>query len=191
MYGIVGPSGSGKTTLLQCMGLLEKFSVGNLFIENVKINSLKEDDLANIRKDKIGFVFQMYYLIPSLSAIENVMLPLFLDKRITKEEREKRAFEMLKKVDLEQRIHHYPDELSGGEQQRVAIARALINNPSIILADEPTGNLDEKNELIILEILKKCAEEGKCVIIVSHSQKIFKYADKIIRMNKGKFECYE
>ncbi len=186
LYAIVGHSGSGKTTLLQCLGLLDKLTEGEILIENLNTSSMNENELAKIRREKIGFIFQMFYLIPNLTALENVMIPLFLNKSLSMKDIKNKAFNMLKKVGLEDRANHYPDELSGGEQQRVAIARALVNNPSIILADEPTGNLDEENEAIILNLLKKCSTEGKCVIVVSHSNTIYNFSDEILTMKKGK-----
>ncbi len=184
LYVIKGDSGSGKSTLLQCMSSLDSFSSGDVYINGVNICNLNEDELANIRKNEVGFVFQQYYLNPSLNALENVMLPLFLND-LSQEEIIGKSINVLKQLNLEERSLHYAKEMSGGEQQRVAIARALINNPKIILADEPTGNLDKKNEQLILEILKKISKD-KLVIIVSHNTEVLKYADVIIEMKKGK-----
>lgn len=185
MYGIIGPSGSGKTTLLQCIGLIDKLTSGDLIIDNSIINKCNDDEVTDIRKYKIGFVFQMFYLMSNLSALENVMLPLFLNNKLSMKEKRKKAKKVLEMVGLEERLDHYPSELSGGECQRVAIARALVNNPKILLVDEATANLDEHNALLILNILKDLAKKGKCVIAVSHSNDIYKFADTVLIMKKG------
>ena len=138
----------------------------------------------------IGFVFQNYLLDPNLKAFENVMLPMFINKDIKKENRKNLAIKLLEYVNLENRANHYPKELSGGELQRVAIARSLANNPKVIIADEPTGNLDEQNETIIFEILKKLSLSGRCVIVVSHNESILKYADEVLFMKNGKLGVY-
>ena len=182
-YVIVGNSGSGKSTLLHCMGTLDNFSSGILKINGINISQLSNNDLSDLRRDNIGFVFQSFYLNSSLTALQNVMLPLHM----TKQERLEKANKILEIVGLSHRKNHFPKELSGGEQQRVAIARALANNPNIILADEPTGNLDKKNEKIIYDIFKKLVLMGKCVIVVSHNENILKYADVILSMTDGSF----
>lgn len=184
-YAIMGHSGSGKSTLISIMGLIEEDFFGNYFIADRNIKKLNSYELANIRRDKIGFIFQDYYLDMHLKAYENVVLPMLINPLIKREEREKRAMELLKMVGLEDRANHFPREMSGGEQQRVCLARALANNPSIILADEPTGNLDEDNEEIIFQELKKLSQD-KCVIVVSHSNNVKKYADETLYMRKGK-----
>lgn len=187
VYGIKGESGSGKTTLLQLIGLLDNPTSGSIIIDNKIINSdSTNNNLSKIRGEKIGFIFQKFYLNNDLSILENVMLPMFVNNSLSKSEIRDKAFKLLKAIGLEERIDHFPSELSGGEQQRVAIARALSNNPNIILADEPTGNLDEKNEKMILSILKELSEKGCCVIIATHSNEIKKYADEIINLNLGK-----
>ncbi len=189
LYVIKGDSGSGKSTLLQCMSSLDSFTDGTVYINNINITNLNENELADIRKKEIGFVFQQYYLNPSLNALENVMLPLFLSD-LKQQDITDKSIKILKQLNLEKRANHYAKEMSGGEQQRVAIARALINDPKIILADEPTGNLDKKNEQLILEILKKISKD-KLVIIVSHNTEVLKYADVILEMKKGKlYELY-
>ncbi len=185
-YAIMGHSGSGKSTLIQCIGLLDIIDSGKIFIEGENITTLSAKEKNKIKNEKIGFVFQNYYLNNTMRAYENVMLPMFINKKFKSTDKKARAIELLKSVDLENRYNHFPKELSGGEQQRVAIARALANNPSIILADEPTGNLDEKNETGILNILKELAEEGKCVIVVSHNNTIYNYADEVIHIRYGK-----
>lgn len=188
IYNIIGHSGSGKTTLLNIIGTLLEFDSGKILIDGFDITSMNEKEKADIRNQKIGFVFQSYFLNDKLKAFENVMVPMYINVNIKKSNRKNLAIQLLKKVKLEDRINHYPKELSGGEQQRVAIARALANNPEIILADEPTGNLDKENEKIILDIFKKLKEEGKCIIISSHSDYIKKYADVILEINDGKVE---
>lgn len=180
MYCIIGKSGAGKSTLIQMLGLLLKPTSGEIIINKKKVNNLSNNEQANIRNKEIGFIFQSFYLNPLLKAYENVMLPYYLDKNKTIIEKKEKAVKLLENVDLKERITHYPKELSGGEMQRVAIARALANEPNIILADEPTGSLDPENEEIILNILKDLAKKGKCVIVVSHNDKVKKYADKIL-----------
>lgn len=178
-YCISGKSGAGKSTLIQILGLLKSPSSGSVFINNLDTSRLNDDEKSEIRNQEIGFVFQSFYLDNLLKAYENVMLPMYVndkDKTLMK----KRAMELLDLVGLSDRYNHFPKELSGGEQQRVAIARALANNPQIILADEPTGSLDSDNEQNILQILKKLASDGKCIIIVSHSKEVQKYADKVL-----------
>ncbi len=180
-YVIIGPSGSGKSTLTKIIGLLLKPTSGNVLIDNEYVNYAKKnsDERSLIRNKKIGFIFQSFYLNPYMKAIENVLLPCYLS---SEKEKEKRAYELLKRMNLEGREEHFPKELSGGESQRVAVARALINNPNIILADEPTGSLDSENEINILNILKDLSKEGKCVIIVTHSKVVEKYADVILKI---------
>lgn len=185
-YAIMGHSGSGKSTLISILGTLEKPTNGNCIIGEKDISNLDDNTLSKIRNKNIGFIFQNYALDPNLKSFENVMLPMYINENIKKEERKNKAIELLKYVNLESRIEHYPNELSGGEQQRVAIARALANDPDIILADEPTGNLDEKNEEIIFNILKKISASGRCVIVVCHNNNILKYADVVLEMQNGK-----
>ena len=188
-YGIKGHSGSGKSTLINIIGLIESKTSGKYLINNKDIDNLTEDEKADLRKSKIGFVFQDFFLNPRLTALENVIIPMLINDDIPKDKRNERAEKILTKLGLKDRVNHKPTELSGGEQQRVAIARALTNNPDIILADEPTGNLDKENEIIVFDILKKLVkEENKCVIVVTHNEIIDKYADTIYKIEKGKIE---
>lgn len=186
LYVIMGHSGSGKSTLVQILGLLDDLTSGELYINGQEVSNLSEDEKANLRMKEIGFIFQSFYLNPRLNALENVMLPMYINKMINPRERRKKAFKLLSEFGLENRINHYPKELSGGEQQRVAIARALANNPNYILADEPTGNLDIKNEEIVYKTLRDLANSGKAVVVVSHNDGIKKYADEVIYMDSGK-----
>ena len=185
-YGIMGHSGSGKTTLISILGLLESFDSGTYLINGEEVKDFDNNKISKIRRDYIGFVFQDFYLDEYLNVYENVMLPLITHKELSKEMKNEMVIEALTKVGIVDRKNHFPSQLSGGEKQRVAIARALINNPKIILADEPTGNLDEDNEKMIFQILKDLSKEGKCVIVVSHSNEIKSYADKIIKIANGK-----
>ena len=171
-YAIMGPSGSGKSTLFNILGLVDTPSSGAYKINGIDTTKLTDKSSSIIRMNNIGFVFQDFNLDPYLNALENVMMPLYLNKKIKKEDREKISKDILTKLNLENRLEHFPNELSGGEAQRVAIARALVNNPNIILADEPTGNLDEELETEIFKILKSLTKENKCVIVVSHSSKM-------------------
>ncbi len=187
LYAIMGHSGSGKSTLIQCMGLLDDINSGDIYIDNKNVNNMNLHEKNIIKNSKIGFVFQNYYLNNTMRAYENVMLPMIINEKFKTVDLKSRAKKLLKEMGLEDRINHYPKELSGGEQQRVAIARALANDPDIILADEPTGNLDEENEMYILQKFRKMADNGKCVIIVSHNISVKNYADVVINMKKGKF----
>lgn len=184
-YAIMGPSGSGKSTFLHLIGTLDTYDEGSVFINIIDVSSLDDLQLSKIRKEEIGFVFQSFYLNNNMKAYENVIMPIMLDKIPYKDKKEK-GITILNSLGLEKRVNHYPSELSKGECQRVAIARALINNPNIILADEPTGNLDSKNERNIFELLKKLSFEGKCVIVVSHNEEIKKYADVVLKIRDGK-----
>lgn len=185
-YAIMGSSGSGKSTLLNMIGLLDKPTSGNIIINNINIRNYNEKDVNMLRMKKIGFVFQDCFLSENLNVYENVILPLLINNDINMKEKHERVLQLLKMLNLNNRIEHYPKELSGGECQRVSIARALVNNPDIIIADEPTGNLDKLNEENIFNFLKQLARIGKCVIVVSHSELIKKYADKVLYMNNGK-----
>ncbi|OYT42784.1 MAG: hypothetical protein B6U78_00065 [Candidatus Aenigmarchaeota archaeon ex4484_224] len=183
---VLGPSGSGKSTLLHIMGTLDIPTKGDVFIDGINISKLSEKELAEIRREKIGFVFQFFYLFPTLTALENVMLPMTFLK-IPKSEKRKRALELLKLVGLEKRANHLPNQLSGGERQRVAIARALANNPKIVLADEPTGNLDSKSGKKILELLKKLNKERKVtIVLVTHNLEMAKFAKKKVFIKDGR-----
>ncbi len=185
-YAIMGHSGSGKSTLIKILGLMDKASSGKYQINGSNVNSLSDEEESRLRMENVGFIFQDYKLDANLRAIENVILPMLINKKIDKKERINLATNLLKSVGLENRINHFPKEMSGGEQQRVCIARALANNPDYILADEPTGNLDEENEIKVLNILKELSQKGKCVIVVSHSNEIVKYADQVLNLSQGK-----
>ncbi len=182
LYYINGKSGSGKSTLIQLLGLLLEIDEGTIFLNGKDVSKLSEDEKAEVRNKEIGFIFQSYYLNPYMKSYENVILPTYTDSKMNDKERYNLAEKLLKQVDLDDRINHYPKELSGGEQQRVAIARALVNDPKVILADEPTGSLDPENEDKILMILRDLANKGKCVIVVSHSKSLEKYADVKLRI---------
>lgn len=189
-YSIVGHSGSGKSTLISILGLIENPTSGDYELLEQNVAKMTDDELSALRMKKIGFIFQSFYLDNTLKAYENVILPMLINKDIKPEERYSKAKELLIKLGLENRIDHFPNELSGGEQQRVAIARALANDPEIILADEPTGNLDEENEKIVFDILKQLANDGKCVIVVSHSNKVKDYADVILELSQGEMRWW-
>jgi putative ABC transport system ATP-binding protein len=182
---IMGPSGSGKSTLMHLLGCLDLPSDGVVQLDGKDITKLDEDTLAQIRGKKVGFVFQTFNLIPTLTAQENVELPLFF-QGVPREKRRARAAELLRKVGLDGRLHHRPAQLSGGERQRVAIARALANDPEIILADEPTGNLDSESGKAILELLAQLHREGKTIILVKHNPEAAAYAQRIVRIRDGR-----
>lgn len=182
---VIGPSGSGKTTLLNMLGALDYPTSGEVIIDNVNITKLEEEGLHEIRRKKVGQIFQQFYLIPTLSALENVILPL-VPTKVEKEKAVKMAMELLELVNLKDRANHKPSELSGGQQQRVAIARALINNPKIILADEPTGNLDTKRGEEIINLLKKLNESGITIVLVTHNINLARKTKRIIALRDGK-----
>ncbi|WP_240934792.1 MULTISPECIES: ABC transporter ATP-binding protein [Fusobacterium] len=181
---IMGSSGSGKSTMMNILGCLDKEFEGEYILDDVNISNLTENEICKIRNSKIGFVFQSFNLLPKLTTEENVELPLVY-AGVEKEERKKRALEVLKKVGLEKRVHHKPNELSGGQRQRVAIARALINNPSVILADEPTGNLDSVSENEIMNLFEELNNQGKTIIIVSHEPEIANFCKRILVFKDG------
>jgi putative ABC transport system ATP-binding protein len=182
---LVGKSGCGKTTLLSLLSGLEKPTKGRVILNGKEMNGASEDVLALFRRENVGFIFQSFNLIPTLSAWENVALPLF-PLKMTSEERQRRATELLEKMELGHRIEHLPSALSGGEKQRVAIARALVNNPKIIFADEPTGNLDSSTGEAIMGILNKLhKEEGVAILMVTHEDELAKTANRLIRMKDG------
>lgn len=184
---LMGPSGSGKSTLMNLLGCLDSPTSGSYELNGNNVSEMKDRDLAAVRNKEIGFVFQTFNLLPRLSAIENVALPLVY-AGYTKTERINRAKEVLASVGLEDRMYHKPNELSGGQRQRVAIARALVNHPSIILADEPTGNLDTKTSLEIMEIFNHLQRQGNTIILVTHEPDIAEYAQRIIKMRDGEIE---
>jgi len=185
---IQGKSGSGKTTLLNILGLLDIPTNGEMFIDDKIINYRNEKIKNKIRNEKMGFVFQFHYLLNEFTALENVMMPAFINKNFNKKELKDRAMELLEMVGLGERVKHKPLELSGGEKQRVAIARAMVNNPEIILADEPTGNLDTETSLVINNLFKKINEEKKqSIIIVTHSLELANMAEYKYKIEKGEF----
>jgi putative ABC transport system ATP-binding protein len=181
---IMGPSGSGKSTLMNLLGCLDTPTNGTYILNGTDVSKMEDDYLAEIRNKEIGFVFQTFNLLPRYTALENVTLPLIY-AGVGKAEREKMAVESLEKVGLSDRMDHKPNELSGGQRQRVAIARALVNKPSIILADEPTGNLDSKTSIDIMGLLDEIHRNGNTVIVVTHEEDIAKYAARIIRLFDG------
>ncbi len=183
---IMGPSGSGKSTLMNLLGCLDTPTSGEYYLEGINVNVLGKKELADIRNRKIGFVFQTFNLLPRTSALENVELPLIYDRTGRIKEPKKAAVEALKKVGLADRMNHQPSQLSGGEQQRVAIARALVNNPAIILADEPTGNLDSLSSLDIISVFQHLNQEGITIILVTHERDIALYAKRIVKIRDGR-----
>lgn len=182
---ILGPSGSGKSTMMNLIGALDFADIGNIFLDEQNIEHLDESNLAQIRGRKIGFVFQTFNLIPTLTAIENIALPM-LFQGISKEERMERAEKILNQVKLSHRRDHFPNELSGGERQRVAIGRALANEPEVILADEPTGNLDSKTGLEIMDLFTELNKKGKTIILVTHDLDLVRYAKKVLKIRDGR-----
>jgi putative ABC transport system ATP-binding protein len=184
---LMGPSGSGKSTLMNILGCLDSPTSGKYILNGKDVSKMPDNDLAEVRNKEIGFVFQQFNLLPRLSAIDNVALPLIY-AGIGKKERTERAKESLAKVGLADRGHHKSNELSGGQIQRVAIARALVNNPSILLADEPTGNLDSKTSVEVMELFSKIQQGGNTVILVTHEEDIANYAKRIVRLKDGIIE---
>ena len=181
---LMGPSGSGKSTLMNILGCLDSPTGGTYILNGKDVSKMPDDDLAEVRNNEIGFVFQQFNLLPRLSAAENVALPLIY-AGVNKKERIERAMEALKKVGLADRSHHKSNELSGGQIQRVAIARALVNNPSLLLADEPTGNLDSKTSVEVMEIFGKIRAAGNTVVVVTHEEDIAAYAHRVVRLRDG------
>lgn len=184
---IMGPSGSGKSTLMYMLGCLDTPSEGEYWLKERAVSTLSDDELAKVRSQEVGFVFQSFHLLPRYTALENVQLPLVYSN-IAREERMTRAKEALEQVDLTDRMQHRPNELSGGQRQRVAIARALINRPSILLADEPTGNLDTHTGQEILGVFDKLHQAGHTVILVTHDSEVASHAHRVIRLRDGKVE---
>jgi lipoprotein-releasing system ATP-binding protein len=186
IISIVGPSGAGKSTLLHILGTLDVADAGTLNIDGVLVNNLKNKELPNFRNQKIGFIFQFHHLLPEFSALENVCIPAFIAGK-SKKDAELLATNLLKKLKLEHRLHHKPSQLSGGEQQRVAVARALINSPSLILADEPSGNLDTENAKLLHNLFFELRKDlNQTFIIVTHNEELANMADKKIVMKDGK-----
>jgi len=183
---IMGPSGSGKTTLLNLVGGLDTPTRGKIYLEGRNISMLNDNDLAEIRRESIGFVFQFYNLLPQMTALENVMVPLHFSGKLSKRGKRKKAMDLLSLVGLDERSHHTPSELSGGEQQRVAIARAFANDPAIVILDEPTGDLDSKTGIMILNLIRDLNKKGATFISVSHDAAVSEFASKVYHMRDGK-----
>lgn len=187
---LMGPSGSGKSTLMNILGCLDTLTSGKYILNGHDVSKMSDNELAEIRNFEIGFVFQQFNLLPRLSAVDNVALPLVY-AGVSKKERREKALEALEKVGLETRSHHKPNELSGGQIQRVAIARALVNNPSILLADEPTGNLDSKTSDEVMNVFGKIQAAGNTVILVTHEEEVASYAKRVVRLRDGVVESDE
>jgi len=179
---IMGPSGSGKTTLLNIIGCLDSATKGSVHINETEITQLKQNELTRFRRENIGLIFQQYHLVPYLTALENVMMAQFYHSIVNEND----AVEALKRVGLSHRLNHIPAHLSGGEQQRVCIARALINEPNILLADEPTGNLDQKNGELVLKLIKELQLEGHTIILITHNPQIGKIGNRVVKLIDGK-----
>ncbi|MDA3911222.1 MAG: ABC transporter ATP-binding protein [Bacteroidales bacterium] len=184
---IMGPSGSGKSTMMNIIGCLDSLTSGKYVLNGTDVSEMSDNELAEIRNREIGFVFQTFNLLPRFSALDNVMLPLVYSG-MKKKAREIRATEVLASVGLDDRMEHKPNELSGGQRQRVAVARALVNNPSIILADEPTGNLDSKTSLDIMQLFETIYSQGNTIVLVTHEEDIAKHARRIVRLRDGEIE---
>jgi putative ABC transport system ATP-binding protein len=186
---VVGPSGSGKSTLMHILGCLDLPTSGQYFLDGTDVSHLSEDELSEVRNHKIGFVFQGFNLLPRTSALENVELPLLYNsgRQLTTSERRRRTMDALAAVGLEDRAEHHPNQLSGGQQQRVAIARALMNNPSILLADEPTGNLDSRTSIEVMDIFQALQDErGITIVLITHEQQVAEYGSRIVTFKDGR-----
>lgn len=188
MVSVIGPSGSGKSTLMNILGCLDTLTSGKYFLEGIDVGSLNDDQLAEIRNGKIGFVFQSFNLLPKITALDNVEMPLIYSHNSRRRENREKALHNLEAVGIAHRANHKPSEMSGGEQQRVAIARALINNPSVILADEPTGNLDSKTSKEIMLIFQQLQQKGITIVLVTHEVDIAAYTQRTINMRDGQIE---
>jgi len=184
---IMGPSGSGKSTLVNLIGCLDRPTSGEIWLDGEDVASISPGELNRVRAEKIGFVFQQFHLIPYLTALENIMLAQYFHSMTDEQE----ALEALERVGLKERAHHVPSQLSGGEQQRVCIARALINDPKIVLADEPTGNLDAMNEEIVLRLLRELHQQGRTIVMVTHDPVVARLADRRIELHHGKIAAQE
>ncbi len=182
---VVGASGSGKSSLLYIMGLLDRPTTGEVFFEGVKVNYDDEEHLSRLRNRRIGFIFQFHYLLPEFTALENVMIPM-LKRGVSRREAEERAAELLRSMGLGGKEKRKPYQLSGGEQQRVAVARALANDPAVILADEPTGNLDSRNTEVVMEIFERLNEEGRTIVMVTHEQALARRTRRVVEMRDGR-----
>ena len=187
---IIGKSGCGKSTLLNVIGCMDNFDAGGFFFNGIDVKGLKDKQLASFRNKNIGFVFQAFNLINEITVLENVEVPMGL-AGVKSKERKERAVELLKMVDLEEKVYNKPLELSGGQQQRVAIARAMANTPNILLCDEPTGNLDEENGKIVMHLLEKLNANGTTIVMVTHDMTLAKYANKIIEINDGRIVSWD
>ncbi len=185
---IMGPSGSGKSTLMNLLGCLDQPTSGEYYLDGKHVSAMTKDEYASVRNEKIGFVFQGFNLLSRTTAIENVELPLSYDRTGRIKEPRKAAIEALKRVGLAERLDHVPSQLSGGQQQRVAIARALVNKPALVLADEPTGNLDTKTSIEVMKLLQQLNEEGITIVLVTHEHDIAQYAKRIVQMRDGLIE---
>lgn len=183
---IMGASGSGKSTMLNILGCLDKPTSGDYLLDGISVNSMNKDELARLRNKKLGFVFQSYNLLARTTALENVELPLFYNSKVKSQERRSSAITALKAVGLYDRMHHMPNQLSGGQQQRVAIARSLVNNPVLILADEPTGNLDTRTSVEIMDLFQELNENGRTIVFVTHEPDIAKFATRNVIFRDGK-----
>jgi putative ABC transport system ATP-binding protein len=188
---VMGPSGSGKSTLMNILGCLDRPSEGQYILNSEDVSAFDKVELADIRNKRLGFIFQSYNLLPRMSALENVILPMVYQREdnLPQDEREEKAMAALESVGLSDRAHHLPKEMSGGQQQRVAIARALVNDPVLILADEPTGNLDSRSSLEILELLHDMHDRGRTIMMVTHEPEIAEHTERIIRIRDGKLDA--
>jgi putative ABC transport system ATP-binding protein len=188
LVAFMGSSGSGKSTLMNLLGCLDQPTSGDYFLDGINVNTLSKNEYADIRNQKIGFVFQGFNLLPRTTALENVELPLFYDRKRRIKDPRKAALEALERVNLADRINHEPNQLSGGQQQRVAIARALVNNPSIILADEPTGNLDSRTSIDVMSVFQELNNQGITIILVTHEAEISAFARRIVTIRDGRIQ---